>query len=366
MTVPARAQATARKATLGGDRLDVVLRWTLAGLLTAAAAWVWLTAGFFGQARLAEVAVFAIFAMAVDLLAGRVGLMSIGQAMYFGIGAYGTAVLATGYDVPAGAAMAASVAAASCAALLVGAVIVRFGDVIFILLTLAAGEMVYSVIFANEALGGSDGISGVPRMDLSPVGIDTASPAAFSAVVLALALLTFVALDLFARSPAGLLAAAIRLNPVRARALGAPLTAVRTGVYAASAALSALAGSLLGQLNGFVSPDLAGWNLSGLVLIMAIFGGLGSISGAALGAAVIHLGTQELGRHTSYWGGIAGIVFVLTVLFAENGLFALLRSAAARLARGGGRYRPVQALERAEDAGGAGGGTGKAGVAELP
>lgn len=312
---------------------DTWLRWAIALVLMLAGLAVWSRAGAFGQGMVAEIAIFAMFAMAVDLVGGLVGLMSIGHAMYFGVGAYGVAYLTTAAGMSAGWAMLASVAGALVLGGLIGGVIVRFGEIIFIMLSLALAEMVYAFIFANRALGGSDGISGVGRLDLAAIGIDTARPASFAAIALLAALASFVALDILTRSPFGLIAAAVRQNPVRARALGTPLNRVRTTVYALSAALAALAGALLAQLNGFVSPDLAGWTLSGLVLIMAVLGGLGSISGAALGAVLIQTASHYMSRVTGYWGFFLGVLLIAVVLFAENGIFALLTRAVARVRR---------------------------------
>jgi len=309
---------------------DARLRWAVALALMLAGTVAWARAGAFGQGFLAEVAIFAIFAMAVDLVGGLAGLMSIGHAMYFGIGAYGVAYLTTAVDVSPGWAMALSAAAALALGGLVGSVIVRFGEITFILLSLALAEMVYAFVFSNRALGGSDGISGVGRLDLSAIGVDAGAPAVFAALALVAAFASFVALDALARSPFGLIAAAVRQNPARARALGTPLNRVRTVAYALSTALAALAGALLAQLNGFVSPDLTGWTLSGLVLIMAVLGGLGSISGAALGAVLIQTASHYMSRVTGYWGFFLGVLLIAVVLFAENGVFALLQRAAAR------------------------------------
>lgn len=313
-------------------RREVALRWLLALLLLAAAVIAWRTAGYFGQSLLAQTAIFALFAMAVDFLAGGVGLMSLGQAMYFGMGAYATAVLTTLWNVPALATVPIAMAVAGVVALALGSIIVRFGEIIFIMLTLAAGEMLYAYVFANRSVGGSDGIASIPRADLSGIGLDLGSGPVFSAVVVVIAFLAFVFFDALLRSPFGLILAAVRQNPARARALGASINRMRTVAYVVSSVVAALAGSLLAQLNHYASPDLTGWELSGLVLIMVIFGGLGSLSGAALGAVAIQLLSHFTARFTSHWLLILGVIFVAVVLFAENGLFALMSRGAARLA----------------------------------
>jgi len=309
-------------------RRELAVRWLLALSLLLAALVAWHSAGFFGQSLLAETLIYAMFAMSVDFLAGGVGLMSLGQAMYFGLGAYVTAVLTTLWAVGPLATVLIGVMVAAVVAFLVGSVIVRFGEVIFIILTLAAGEMLYAYIFANRAVGGSDGLSGIPRVDLSSFGVNTNNGQVFSIVVVVVTFAVFVIFDCILRSPFGLTMSAVRQNPARARALGANVNAVRTVVYVISSTAAALAGSLLAQLNHYASPELANWDLSGLVLIMAIFGGLGSLSGAALGAAIVQLLSHFVSRFTSHWGLALGVIFIVVVLIADRGLFALLLNAA--------------------------------------
>jgi branched-chain amino acid transport system permease protein len=304
-------------------RRETLVRWTLALLLLGAGLIAWRLAGFFGQSLLAETTIFALFAMSVDFLAGGAGLMSLGQAMYFGMGAYTTAILTTEWHLSALATIPIGMAVAAVVALALGSLIVRFGEVIFIMLTLAAGEMLYAYVFANRAIGGSDGIPGIARADLTGIGIDTQNASAFSAVVIVIAFAAFIFFDGLLRSPFGLVLKAVRQNPARARALGAPVRRLQIAAYVISSPAAALAGSLLAQLNNYASPDLTGWDLSGLVLIMVIFGGLGSLSGAALGAVIVELLSHFTSRFTSHWGLILGLIFIVVVLFADNGLFAI-------------------------------------------
>jgi branched-chain amino acid transport system permease protein len=312
-------------------RRELALRWLLALLLLVAGLVTWRSVGFFGQSLLAETLIFALFAMSVDFLAGGAGLMSLGQAMYFGMGAYVTAVLTTMFDMGALATVPIGMSLAAVVALVIGPIIVRFGEIIFIMLTLAAGEMLYAYIFANRAVGGSDGLPGIPRADLTGIGLNLNSGPTFSVVVLMVTFAAFIVFDGLLRSPFGLILTAVRQNPARARALGARINRTRTVAYVISSAVAALAGSLLAQLNHYASPDLAGWDLSGLVLIMAIFGGLGSLSGAALGAAIVLLLSHFTARFTSHWGLVLGVIFIVVVLFADRGLFALLLNGANRL-----------------------------------
>ena len=111
-------------------RRETLVRWTLALLLLGVALITWRLAGFFGQSLLAETTIFALFAMSADFLAGGAGLMSLGQAMYFGMGAYTTAILTTEWHLYALATIPIGMAVAALVALVLGSLIVRFGEVI--------------------------------------------------------------------------------------------------------------------------------------------------------------------------------------------------------------------------------------------
>jgi len=296
----------------------------LAALFVGAAA-SWFASGYFGKDLLAEVAILALFAMSLDLLVGYTGLVSLGHAAFFGIGAYGMAIgnALLGWDPWAAMALAASAAAA--VALVVGAFAVRLKGVFFIMITLAIGQMVHAYFFRSDAFGGDDGMGGIARVDLAWIGLAADDPGHFALFALFVALIGFVALDLIVRSPFGRVLVAIHQNEGRARALGCPVLRYKLGAYVVAAAFAGLAGALAAQRDYFVSPEFLTWTVSGEVLIVVIVGGMGSLLGPAVGAAVIVLLRHHLSDLTHYWMFFLGLFFIAVVLFAENGIYGALR-----------------------------------------
>ena len=315
------------------DPIQRVIALALVGL----SIWYWFSADFFGHEVLAEIAVFAIFAMSLDLLVGYTGLVSLGHAAFLAIGAYVTAAVTVFLGWPVSVAILASVAASSFIALLLGIFVVRLKGVFFIMVTLATGQIVYAYLFKARAFGGDNGMSGTPRIELSWLGLDANEPAVFSALTLLCALAVYLLLLRIVRSPFGTLLSAIHHNENRARSLGCAVHRYKLIAFVMSGAVAGLAGSLTAQHTGFVSPDLAFWTVSGEVLIMVIAGGMGTLVGAACGATLFILARHtfsdgafwsSLGLPSSiaeYWQMVLGLIFIAIVLFASDGVHGRLR-----------------------------------------
>ena len=300
------------------------IRRRLALALVAAAIVYWWFSGIFGKEILAEIAIFAIFAMSLDLLVGYTGMVSLGHAAYLGIGAYVTAILTVLAGWPVSAAMVVSILAAGAAALIVGVFVVRLGGVFFLMITLAVGQMFHAYFFKNRALGGDDGMSGTPRLDLGALGMDLLDPATFALATVVAASAVYLGLAAVVRSPFGHVLVAIHQNENRMRALGCPIRSYKLAIYTLAAMVAGLAGSLMAQHTGFVSPELMFWTTSGQVLIMVIVGGMASLLGPAAGAAIVILLREELSSLTEYWTFFMGLFFVAVVLFASGGVYGAL------------------------------------------
>ena len=177
---------------------------------------------------------------------------------------------------------------------------IRVGGVFFIMITLALGQMVYAYFFKAREFGADNGMAGIPRPDLSMVGLETAEPHVFSALVLIAAVAVWALLRAVVRSPFGAMLVAIHRNESRVRALGCPVQRYKLAAFVLAGAIGGFAGSLIAQHSGFVSPDLGFWTVSGEVLIMVIIGGMGSLVGAALGATIMVLLRHEL-SHGAFW-----------------------------------------------------------------
>lgn len=300
------------------------LRFPVSVALLATALTYYGYAEYFGREMLAEMAIFAVFAMSLDLLVGYAGMVSLGHAAFFGLGAYTTAILTATLGWPAAVAVPLAVFTTGIAALAVGFFCVRLTGVFFIMITLAFAEMFYSFFFKDRTFGGADGLGGIPRFDLSAIGFDLLDPLYYTPFVLLLAVSCYLLLTVIVRSPFGHTLAAIHQNEARLRALGCPVRRYKLMVFVLAALFAGFAGALMAQHTGFVSPDLLFWTLSGEVLIMVIVGGAGSLLGPVIGAAVIIGLREELSSATEYWMLYLGSFFVAVVLIAGDGLYGLL------------------------------------------
>jgi branched-chain amino acid transport system permease protein len=310
-------------------RIPPAHRRTVAIALLAAALIAWWFSGYAGQDRIGEIAIAAIFAMSLDLLVGYGGMVSLGHALFFGLGAYALAGLTVFLKWPPAAGLPMAILLTGVVALIIGRLIIHLGGVFFIMVTLAFGQMGWAWFARDKVFGGIGGLSGLPQIDLSIIDADLANPADFALAALAVATLVYLALARLVDSPFGAVVSAVHRNENRARALGCPVQHYKLAVFTIAAMLAALAGTLQAQRTGFVSPDLLVWTSSGEVLIMVIIGGLGSLLGPIAGAALWTLLHHYLSAVTPYWMAIMGAFFIAIVLFAGEGLYGAL----ARLTR---------------------------------
>lgn len=320
------------------------LQLPVAGLLTCIAVIALFTSGYFGKELIAEIAILAILVMSLDLLVGITGMVSLGHAGFLSLGAYATAGATVLWGWPPIAALALSVAAAALIAVSVGFFVIRLSGVFFIMITLAIGQMFYAYFFKARAFGGDDGMAGIPRFDLYVLGLDSGDPVVFAALLLVIAALVYLALLLLTRSPFGMMLAAIHQNEVRMSSLGCPVQRYKLAAFGTAGAIAGLAGSLMAQHTGFVSPHLAFWTRSGEALIIVIIGGSGSLVGAAAGAALFVLLRDQLsdssfweilalpGEMARHWKLVLGLFFITVVLLSKDGLYGRLAWAVERVA----------------------------------
>ena len=326
---------------LGRDPLHL----PAAAALVIAAGVAWYGGDFFRHEVLAEIAIFAIFAMSLDLLVGYAGLVSLGHAAFFALGAYATAAFTVFLGWPVPVATLGAIGCAAAFAAVAGVFAIRTGGVFFIMITLALGQMVYAYFFKAREFGADDGMAGIPRPDLTALGFDANEPQVFSALTLIAAVAVWALLRVVVRSPFGAMLVAIHRNESRVRALGCPVQRYKLAAFVLAGTLGGFAGSLVAQHSGFVSPELGFWTVSGEVLIMVIIGGMGSLVGAALGAVVMVLLRHELSHGAfweamglpadlaSYWQFMMGLVFIAIVLLAGDGLYGRLSTTWRRMRR---------------------------------
>lgn len=286
-------------------------------------------AGFFTQELIAEAAILALFTLSLDILA-TCGLVSFGHAGLLGVGCYMFAGLTVLKGVPAGLAFPAAIAAGALAAFVVGLFAVRTQGAFFIMVTLAVAEMFYAFVFRNRAFNGADGMGGVPRLDLTRIGVDLGDPQIFALATILLCVIVWLALELVASSPFGRTLDAIRQNASRVAALGGRVYLYRLAAFTLSGAIAALAGCLKTQHTNFLSPDYVSWFVSGDVLVATVIGGLGTLVGGPLGAALLVFLKEFLSSHVGHWYLFLGAIFAFVALAMPRGLVGFMLTLAAR------------------------------------
>jgi len=282
---------------------------------------------------LVKIFVLAIFALSLELMVGRTGLVSFGHSAFVGVGAYTTAFMLRSPDPRSFfLLMLAAMAAAGAYALPVAALSLRTRGVYFIMVTLAFAQLVYYVLHDTSVGQGSDGayLAGAPRLSIAGwAPVDVTHPVPFYYVALATLVGVFVFLSVLGRSRFGRALAGIRANEQRMRAAGFSTYPYKIAACVIAAMLAGLAGFLKASKDRYVTPELASWHESGAALVMIILGGIGRLRGAVIGAFAFVL-LQELYRSDAVFGGFAqrwqlllGLTIVASVILLPEGLAGL-------------------------------------------
>jgi branched-chain amino acid transport system permease protein len=279
----------------------------------------------------AQVAITGLFALSLDLLVGYAGILSLGHAAFFGIGAYGAGLAAAaGWGEPLTGLLIAG-AAAGLAGALASVIVVRLRHLQQIVVTLGIGLVAFEAAGRLPGLtGGDDGLQGIsvwPVLGLFPFDLWGRTAYAYALGTLALG---FALTTRLVHSPFGLALRGLRDNPRRMVAIGVPAEARLRQAHAMAAILAGVAGGLLTQTTQFVGVDVLSFSRSADVLVMLVLGGPGRRYGGLIGAAVYVVARDQLAAvDPRYWMGGLGIVLVVVVLFAPGGVLGGL----ARLTR---------------------------------
>jgi branched-chain amino acid transport system permease protein len=278
----------------------------------------------YSRALIAEIFIFAIFAMSLDLLLGFTGLMSLGHAAFFGLGAYAVAVMGTMFGIDAWIGVVAGIALAAVAAGLIGWFCVRTGGVTFLMLTLAFSQLVFTVALKwRDVTGGSDGLAVAEKPGF--FGFDLSNSLVMYYMALVFFVLVFAGLRRLINAPLGRVFVGIRENEQRMMAVGYPTKIYKLLSFTISAAIAGLSGGLYAIFNGFISADALYWTASGDVLIMTMLGGAGTLIGPAIGAGVFLLMKNVVSSYNEHWLAIIGITFICCVMFFPAGIWGALR-----------------------------------------
>ncbi len=268
-----------------------------------------------------EILVMGLFAVAFNLLYGFTGMLSFGQAAYYGIGAYTVGLLLSKGVAPFAVALPAALAAGAVLALLLGPLCIRLTGVYFTMLTLAFAEMVWGIVFKWYGFtGGDNGIQGIPIPGL------LRSPVRYYYFTLIIVFSSFWLLRRVVDSPFGAVLQSIRENPERAGFLGIKVRRFELAAMVVSGAFSGLAGGLFAGYQHSIHPDMLHWTKSGEVILMSILGGVSSFFGPLMGAAVILFIEDMIGKYTEFWEIWIGGIMLAIVIFFPRGVIGTFGS----------------------------------------
>ncbi len=265
---------------------------------------------------LTQMLIFAILAMSLDLLLGYTGLPSFGQAGLFGVAAYAVAVLATRYHTGFFLTAAAALLMGTAVSAALGLLVSHVRGVYFLMITLALGMVLWGLSYRwIPVTGGDNGLSGIAR------GGALAGALPFYYVTLGVFAACGGLLLLVVHSPFGLTLKGIRESESRMRSLGVNTWLHCYLSYVLSGALASVAGVVWAYYNGFVGPTYLDMTASSELFLMVTLGGPGTLAGPAAGAGAIVLLKNVVSTYTQRWLLILGAVYILTILFAPQGLW---------------------------------------------
>jgi branched-chain amino acid transport system permease protein len=282
-----------------------------------------------------RVMVYAVAAVALDVLVGYGGLISFGHAAFIGIGAYAVGILSAHGIGDALVALPTAIIASMLFAWLTGIVCLRTKGVYFIMITLAFGQMIYFIATSLAPYGGDNGLTIAARNTIAGFAL-LKTDRAFYYVTLFCLLATYLFCRALVASRFGRVLRGGKENAVRMATIGFTVRRFQHIAYVVSGGLGGLSGFLLANSTEFVSPAYMSWQQSGELIVMVILGGLGSLHGAIIGTAVYLVVEEWLSGVTENWQVIFGPLLVLAVLFARGGLLGLGSTLRRRLSGGGG------------------------------
>lgn len=357
---PARQQVT---RLLLGERMVG----PLVGVACLVVVGIILTSGSYLSTIFEDILIFAIAAMGIDFLGGYGGLITLGQAGFVGVGAYGVAI-AEVHGHSAWAGVGISLAVVLALALATGVVAVRVSGITFVIVTLALGQIFWGLTYQWTSLtSGDNGITLFNVPSIGPWSLE--STMVLWVTTLIVFLVVMALLMLMVRSPFGLSLRGMKSNEPRLRALGYRTGFQRYIGYTIASFVAGIAGVLYVFANHLVSPANLTFSQDGFLVLMVILGGLGTIWGPCIGAVVVVMFQQEISTYVSRWETLMGVVFIAAVIFTPGGIAGLLRAgqlAVHRLLTSTRRRRPAVAVATASSAAGTGTGTSTATLGAPP
>jgi branched-chain amino acid transport system permease protein len=272
-----------------------------------------------------QMLIFAILAMSLDILLGYTGLSSFGHAAFFGAASYAVAILSTRYKMGFLVCFVSGIALTTGISAIFGLLVAHATGVYFLIITLALGMTLWGLAFRWVSMtGGDNGISGIARPDLG-LPLSLKDPLTFYYVILFFFLISLILMAILVRSPFGHSLKGVRESESRMRVLGYHTWLHKYLSYLCSAAFGGFAGALWAYFNGFTSPYDMDLTASIEIILMVILGGPGTLIGPALGAGIIVFLKNFISAYTQRWLLILGTIYILTILYAPQGLVNLVK-----------------------------------------
>lgn len=275
---------------------------------------------------LTTTALNVIIASGLDILFGFSGQISMGHAAFYAMGAYGTAILSKTVGWNPWVTIIVATVASTCIAFLFALPVTKLVHMFLSLVTIALGEIVYQIIvnFFPDVTGGTTGFSGISKFSLFGFVIKERSH--FLLLVLVFMVLAIVFKQMLIKSRVGRAFVAIRENPVAAGGMGINVRLYKAIAFAVSAFYTALAGALFAHFMGYISPETFTRATSTSFLTMVLFGGSGTVAGPILGAGILSVFSEMIQAFGEYQMLIYGVLIILVVLFAPQGLMGIINN----------------------------------------
>lgn len=275
-----------------------------------------------------ELLIFAMAAVACNLLLGYAGLMSFGQGIFYGLGSYATGLLLLNFEAPLLVTLLGSIAVGAVIAGFVGWFAIRQRGVYFVMLTLAFSQMFYFLAYSlKDITGGDNGLLGITRPNLEIFGntlFDISSPWQYYAFVAIVFLIVFVLMQSLSQSKFGRTLLAIRDNEARATAVGYNVKAFKLAAFVVSGAVTGLAGGLHAMLAGISPLSSIEYHVSEMILLMTVIGGTGNLFASVIGAAAYILAADWLASIWPRWMMLLGFLLIAVTLYMQKGIWGLL------------------------------------------
>jgi branched-chain amino acid transport system permease protein len=269
-----------------------------------------------------NILIYGLYALGFNLVFGYLGLLSFGHAALFGTGAYLCGIAIVHFALPWYAAIALGIVGGLLMALLIGILAIRTRGIYFAMVTMALSQCVYYLFYrAVDLTGGENGLRGinVRTIDLFWLRLDFINPLTRYYVIAAFVIAAFFVLSRILASPFGAVIEAVRENEMRARASGYDVTLTRLMTFVLSGGFCGLAGALQALHLSIVPIEIMHYETSGLVVMIALLGGMGTFFGPMIGAAVFLVLETLVSLWTVHWQLIVGAIFVVCVLFFPAG-----------------------------------------------